>query len=174
MARFRIFVLVVVWLVLGGCATTAEDRVAHEPTPKTTATSHVAPETTAAPEKTSSTEDRTALAQTEWVLRWLGSQRPPKGTEFTLNFEVGVARGRAGCNYYGFDYEATEGGKFRDLPGWSHTAIGCPKKLARWEEAYLDALGSAAAYRRREDHLELRDASGETTLVYEMAGGERG
>jgi heat shock protein HslJ len=85
-----------------------------------------------------------------------------------------VARGRAGCNYYGFDYEATEGGKFKVLPGWTFTAMGCPKELARWEEAYLDALGSAATYRRREDRLELRDASGETTLVYEMARGGSG
>jgi heat shock protein HslJ len=173
MARFRIFVLVVVWLLLGGCAT-AEHQEAHEATPKTTATSCVAPETTGAPVKTSSTEDRTALAQTEWVLRWLGGQSPPKGTEFTLNFEDGVASGRAGCNHYGFDYEATEGGEFRDLPGWDLTAMGCPKELARWEEAYLDALGSAAAYRRREDRLELRDAAGKTTLVYEMARGASG
>ncbi len=48
------------------------------------------------------------------------------------------------------------------------TLVGGPGNKGQQEKSYLDALGSAAGYRVQDNHLEIRDAAGETTLHFEQ------
>ena len=108
-----------------------------------------------------------ALDDTKWVLTSLNGNGLPEGSHITLNFAEGAVGGFAGCNAYGGEYTAADGGVLT-IPGIGSTAMDCqtPVGVMQQEGAYTDALGNAAAYRVVDDRLEIDNASGETTLVF--------
>ena len=122
-----------------------------------------------------STED---LDGTEWTLSLLHSRSPVEGSHINLEFADGLVRGFAGCNTYrsliiGSDpdryrYTALEDGTLT-IPGFMVTEKDCsePEGVAQQEATYVEALQNAAGYRLAGDRLEIENALGETTLVFE-------
>jgi heat shock protein HslJ len=108
-----------------------------------------------------------ALEGTDWVLTSLQGAGPLAGTQILLGFSEGRAAGFAGCNHYGGTYIAAEGGTLT-IGEIAITAEGClePEGVLEQEDAYVDALTSAAAYAVGEDRLEIFDASGQVTLTF--------
>jgi hypothetical protein len=63
-------------------------------------------------------------------------------------------------------YKATEDGSL-DTPGVTRTLLASlTPEVNDQENAYLQALAEAVAFRLVENRLELQDATGETTLVF--------
>ncbi len=108
-----------------------------------------------------------ALDGTEWVLTSLNGSDLIAGSNITLGFAEGQAGGFAGCNSYGGEYTAADGGVLT-IAELAMTAMDCPtpEGIIEQENAYQQALLNAAAYRITDDRLEIDDASGETTLVF--------
>jgi heat shock protein HslJ len=104
------------------------------------------------------------LAGTEWTLMSLNGHGLVKDSTITLDFDDGVG-GSAGCNEYGTFKLQTDGGVFK-LGGMMSTTVGCGGDVGRQEKSYMRTLGEVTTYRRQGDRLELRNAAGETTLVY--------
>jgi heat shock protein HslJ len=110
------------------------------------------------------------LPGTRWVLTSLQGQTLLPGTRINLEFGEQWFSGFSGCNYYGGGpdggaYAATDEGSLKIL-GISMTAIGCAEDIMAQEQAYVDAFASTATYQVVGDGLQLRDATGKTTLVY--------
>lgn len=104
------------------------------------------------------------------LLTSLHSRDLVEGTHITLNFllreyEGGVS-GSMDCNSYGGPYTVASQGRFRLLE-ISSTARGCGGEIGEQEDLYLETLGEVVAYWVAEDRLEMKNASGETTLVFE-------
>ncbi len=113
------------------------------------------------------------LANTRWVLTSL--QGHPLLPDSRINLEFGEQSfgGFAGCNYYGGGpdsgaYAVTGEGAIK-ISGPAITVMLCaePAGVMEQEEAYIDALAGAVAYRLGEDRLELQDAAGKTVLAYD-------
>ncbi len=107
------------------------------------------------------------LDGTEWVLTSLYGSDLVEGSNITLNFGEGSVGGFAGCNGYGGGYTAADDGTLM-IPEIAVTAQLCeaPDGVMPQEEAYVQALGNAAAYRVTDGRLEIDNASVETTLVF--------
>ena len=110
-----------------------------------------------------------ALDDTEWVLTSLNGSSLLEDSNITLNFAGGEVGGFAGCNAYGGEYTAADEGALT-IPGFAITEQLCqtPDGIMQQENAYTEALLSAAAYRVMDDRLEIANAAGETTLVFTM------
>jgi len=110
-----------------------------------------------------------ALDDTEWVLTSLNGSNLLEGSNITLNFARGEAGGFAGCNAYGGEYTAADEGTLT-IGEMMITLMDCqtPEGITEQEAAYVEALRNAAAYRVMDDHLEIANAAGETTLVFTM------
>jgi heat shock protein HslJ len=112
------------------------------------------------------------LVGTEWVLTSMEGEAPLADTEITLKFEEKWMSGSAGCNGYGGGpdsgkYSATKSGKL-EIPVFAITVREChsPEGVMEQEKAYVEAMRSSATYRIAGDNLEIRNAEGETILVY--------
>jgi heat shock protein HslJ len=110
------------------------------------------------------------LPGTRWAFTSLQGQPLLPGTRINLEFGEQWFSGFSGCNYYGGGpdsgaYAATDEGTLQIL-GIAVTAIGCADDIMAQEKVYIDAFMSTATYQIVDDHLELRDASGKTILVY--------
>ncbi len=111
-----------------------------------------------------------ALKGTEWVLVSLNGEAPAGGTRITLEIGKEGLGGYSGCNGYGGGFEAMDDGKLELSRGDEQirgTTVGCPGERGRQERSYMEALHNAASYRLSDDRLEIRNAEGTTTLVYE-------
>jgi len=113
------------------------------------------------------------LAGTEWVLTSLNGSSLIEDTEITLTFREGYLGGTMTCNQYGGGpdsgkYAATDRGKLA-IPQLAVTVQLCaePEGIMEQEAAYIQVLHDAAAYRVTSGDLEIVDASGRTTLVFE-------
>lgn len=106
------------------------------------------------------------LAGTRWTLTALNGREPLEGTGITLSFRDGGVRGDAGCNSYSANDARTEDGAFRIGPV-ATTRIACKGPVGEQESAYLKALQTPGTYRLSGDRLEVRNASGETILVFQ-------
>ena len=113
-----------------------------------------------------------SLLDTEWVLATLNGEGLLEGTHITLKFEEEWLSGFAGCNAYGGGpdsgrYVATAEGSL-EMPVLAITVMDCPSPegVMEQEQAYVDALTNAAAYRLADDGLEILNATGETVLVF--------
>ena len=108
-----------------------------------------------------------ALIDTEWLLTSLTGDSLLVGSRITLNLGGEGFEGYAGCNSYGGEYEAADGGILlsSDI---SHTELDClsTEGIMEQEMAYIQALRSSATYRLTDSRLEIADASGETILVF--------
>ncbi|MGD8735832.1 MAG: META domain-containing protein [Anaerolineae bacterium] len=108
-----------------------------------------------------------ALQGTEWLLASLRGGDLLDGSRITLNLDAEEFGGYAGCNNYGGEYEAADGGRL--IPSYiAHTEMDCPSPTGIMEQemAYLQALNSATTYRLVENRLEVSDASDATILVF--------
>ncbi len=110
-----------------------------------------------------------ALDDTEWVLNSLNGSSLLEGSNITLNFAAGGVGGFAGCNAYGGEYTAADEGTLT-IGEMMITLMDCqtPEGILEQEAAYIEALRNATAYRVMDDHLEIANAAGETTLVFTM------
>ena len=114
--------------------------------------------------------DARDLAGTRWVLTGLNGGGLVEGTRITLAFQRDALRGNAGCNSYGSRKVRAANGFFEVGPV-EMTMVGCKGAVGRQESAYLEALQAPGTYRLREDRLEIRDDSGETTLLFRKETG---
>jgi len=108
-----------------------------------------------------------ALDGTRWTLSSINGHSPVLFTHVTLYFSGGGARGSAGCNSYGSQYET----KSPNLIGFSSpisTLVACWwKAITNQEHAYLNALDNAACFRIVGNRLELYDVvTNKRSLVF--------
>jgi heat shock protein HslJ len=113
------------------------------------------------------------LAGTEWVLTSLGGSDLIQDTYITLYLEERFLGGSMTCNGYGGGpdsgrYSAEDDGTLNVARPLAVTVQLCssPPGIMEQEEAYIEALLDAAAYRVIDDRLEVDDAAAETTLVF--------
>jgi heat shock protein HslJ len=113
------------------------------------------------------------LVGTDWTLVSLAGQPLIEDTAIGLRFEKTFLGGRMTCNGYGGTpdtgkYAATTDGRFTPPEFMAVTVQLCsePEGLMDQEAAYVKALQSTTAYRLDGDRLELRNALGETILVF--------
>lgn len=93
---------------------------------------------------------------------------PLQGTELTAEFhEDGRLAGSAGCNRFGTTYEMT-GLSITVNPRFAVTQMWCgdPEGVMAQEDAFLRAWSRVAAYRFREEILELLDAEGTPVFIF--------
>jgi heat shock protein HslJ len=107
-----------------------------------------------------------SLVDTEWMLISLQGEGLLDGSQITLNLGPVGYDGFSGCNRYGGEYEAADGGVL--LTGEIMiTEMECPTpELTDQEQTYVEALGNATGYRVMDDRLEIDDGAGETILTY--------
>jgi heat shock protein HslJ len=165
----QVFGLTLVVLLLAGCGRApAGPTITSTPTPPTATPMSIPPTATS------------TLEGTEWVLISLNGESLIEGTNITLNFAActelsrseGILSGFAGCNAYGGGpdsgkYMVTDEGTLT-IPQIAVTAMLCsgPEGVMEQEDAYIETLHNAAAYRVMDDRLEIDNAAGETTLVF--------
>jgi heat shock protein HslJ len=108
-----------------------------------------------------------ALKDSEWLLTSLLGEGLLEDSRITLNLGEGGFDGVAGCNNYGGEYDAADGGILLTSDIF-HTEMDCssPEGIMEQETAYIQALRSSAAYRLADGRLEIAGASGETILVF--------
>lgn len=108
------------------------------------------------------------LVGTEWVLTALNGAPLREGTYITLNLYSGEANGFAGCNRYTAQYESSRDGSLT-LRSVSVTQALCPQPegVMAQEQAYIEALRSAASYRMLDGRLDLLDVAGNTILSFQ-------
>lgn len=103
----------------------------------------------------------------EWTLTSVNGDRLVEGSNVTLSFASGRVGGFAGCNSYGAEYTAMDGGTLA-IAEIEITLQLCqtPEGVMGQEVAYVEALREAAVYQATHSYLEIGDASGETSLVF--------
>jgi heat shock protein HslJ len=106
------------------------------------------------------------VAGYEWKLTEINGISPIAGRDVTLKLEDGQAGGSSGCNSYG-GAVTLDGTKisFKDL---FQTEMACmdPVGIMEQESVYLQTLSQTASYQTAGARLELKNAAGETTLVF--------
>lgn len=115
------------------------------------------------------------LIGTAWILTSLRGQPPLADTHLTLEFLEDGAAGFAGCNSFGSaggaegESEYVASGGELALGALAQTLMLCdgPEGVMEQEQAYMEALGQATAYRVEGDVLELQDEGGETILTFQ-------
>ena len=111
--------------------------------------------------------DPVALDGSRWVLTTLNGISVVEGSNLTLRFAAGRAAGLAGINRYSGEYVAADEGTLtiREIQV-NAQLCQTPQSAMPQEDAFIEALQNAAAYRVMGDHLEIENAEGETTLVF--------
>jgi heat shock protein HslJ len=116
------------------------------------------------------------LVGTEWQLVSLHGRHLIEGTQITLRFEDQYLVGTMTCNGYGGGpdsggYSATDSGTIAVFSPLAVTVQLCaePAGVMEQEAAYIEALQHAAAYQTALNALQIADASGEATLMFERA-----
>ena len=108
-----------------------------------------------------------ALAGTQWILSSMNGNPPLEGSTVTLTFEQENFGGRSGCNTYGGDYSAAQDGKLT-LGSAVMTEMACmePAGVMEQETTFVNTLTQAASYQIDGDQLEVKNADGDTILVF--------
>jgi heat shock protein HslJ len=90
--------------------------------------------------------ESTSLDGTSWELFAISKHRPIEGTNITLSFEDGLARGSSGCNTYGSAYQVN--GDQIEFQEFESTLMDCvePTGVMEQEIDYLDSLGYAQRF----------------------------
>lgn len=92
-------------------------------------------------------------------------------TEITATFtDDGELTGSAGCNSYTATFEADRGGIEIATPAATQKACASPEGIMEQEQAYLDAIPTAARYRVDGRSLELLDANRKRLVSFRSAG----
>ena len=106
------------------------------------------------------------MAGYEWKLTELNGSPVIGGRDITLKLEEQQAGGSAGCNSYGGQV-TLDGVKIsftRSL--LNGNGLYGPGGIMEQESAYLQALSQAASYHAAGVRLELKNAAGETILIF--------
>ncbi len=90
----------------------------------------------------------------------------PEGVVPTLSLVDGVASGNAGCNQFSGGY-SLDGASLSIAPELAQTMMACEPAVQAVEDAYLALLPTTAAWQSTDGTLELLDAEGAVSLVYE-------
>lgn len=91
-------------------------------------------------------------------------------TVVTAQFQAEKVSGIAGCNNYNSSYQV-DGNKLTfSAPASTRKMCADPAGIMDQEYAYLSALSEVQTFKQRDDKLEMRDADGETILVFAPAG----
>jgi heat shock protein HslJ len=111
-----------------------------------------------------------ALPGKEWKLVALSDQgKPVAGADrvgATLRFEEkGQAGGRNGCNGYGGDFTATDGGSLRFGP-LMQTQIACDEPAATVEAVFMRLLTAASRWEVQAGMLRITSADGRLVGEY--------
>jgi heat shock protein HslJ len=113
------------------------------------------------------------LVGTEWTITSLRGNNLIEDTHISLTFKEAYLGGAMTCNQYGGGpdsgkYTGTDDGTLT-IHQMAVTVQLCsePEGIMEQEAAYIEALRDAAAYRIVDGRLEILDADGETTLVFE-------
>ena len=90
------------------------------------------------------------------------------GTQITANFDQeGKLAGNAGCNNYFADY-TTDGEKITiGMPGSTRMFCNEPEGIMEQEQAYLDALNTAATYKIMGLTMEMRTSDGAIVATFQ-------
>jgi heat shock protein HslJ len=94
------------------------------------------------------------------------------GSEVTIEFsteDVPTVRGRAGCNWYGARFTATEDRLEIGPIGGTQMLCLEPEEVMDQESRYLSALRSVVRFRIRGDRLLMYDESGRLVLAFSKA-----
>lgn len=117
-------------------------------------------------------ENTTMLEGTRWELVSLvnadgqtASVLP--GSEVFAEFKDGRVAGKGGCNNFFGGY--TVDGTNLSISQLGSTMMACPEALMRQEQAFFEALQSAATYAIDGDQLQIMNAAGETVLTMAAA-----
>lgn len=110
----------------------------------------------------------------EWLLTTYQIARaaPRDVTNFgsTLKFEADSrAGGSGGCNSFGGQYQAGDGGSLA-FDSLVSTLMACAEDIMQWESTYFQALESASAYALEDNRLRITFANGQGTLTYVPKG----
>jgi heat shock protein HslJ len=111
-----------------------------------------------------------ALPGTEWVLMSLKGNALIEGREITLRFGEASIEGSGGCNTYGASYTASEDSLSLSGVYWTEMACMEPEGVMEQEQAYFQALNTAASYRVDGDRLQVYNEDGTQVLVFVAAG----
>jgi heat shock protein HslJ len=121
-------------------------------------------------------DDSRALVGTDWLLLHIDGEEPIKGTEITLSFGEEYLGGTMTCNKYGGGptgggYRAMDKGKLDIFEPLAVGAEVCskPEGIMEQEEAYIEALQGANAYRMVLDTLQIADDAGKSTLLFKRS-----
>lgn len=108
------------------------------------------------------------LAGTHWVLTSLNGANVDRGASITISFDERQGHGRTTCNDYYLNPYIAATTAFSVVDG-AIDEEGCPGAQGALESAYLEALRGASSYITDADHLELKNAAGDTVLVFTRA-----
>lgn len=106
------------------------------------------------------------IAWYEWKLIEINSSAPIAGKDITLKLEGSQAGGSSGCNSYGG--KVTLNGAKISFEDPVSTLMACmdPAGIMEQETAYLQALSQSASYQASDTRLVIKNAAGETVLVF--------
>jgi heat shock protein HslJ len=110
---------------------------------------------------------RIDLTGTEWVLTSLNGRPVLEGTRISLEVQADGVGGYSGCNWYGARAQRTDSTLNVALVESTARACMVPAGTMEQETEYHAALTGAHAYGERDGRLELYDASGRATLVFD-------
>jgi heat shock protein HslJ len=109
-------------------------------------------------------EGPTWLLESYLNLEGQTTERLPE-TRVTITFADGQVNGSAGCNNYFGPYEVDANNL--TIGPLGSTLMACdPNEVALQETAYLASLSNVASYEIVAGQLQLRDADGQTILIY--------
>jgi heat shock protein HslJ len=110
------------------------------------------------------------LNNTKWILQSIYGHPPLEGTTITLEFTKDYIDGNSSCNEYSAgrnigNFEISDDGILKIV--FAQTLLPClSPTLMDQEEEYFKALRSVSGYQLNEAHLELRDETGNTILIF--------
>ena len=114
--------------------------------------------------------DDTSLEGTKWVMTAYavdGSMQEALSTPAVeATFADGTVSGTGGCNQYNGSYEL-DGDRLSVGPSLARTMMACEQAIMDQEDAYLEALQSAASFKIDGDVLTIMDDSGATVLEFQ-------
>lgn len=90
-----------------------------------------------------------------------------QGTRISAEFKDGQISGTAGCNTYFGSYES-DSNLLTVSPAGSTMKYCAPEELMLQETAYLATLSNVASYEITSGQLHLKNANGETILIFAM------
>ena len=113
------------------------------------------------------------LAGTSWLVNFVSagsedgtvSSLESQPVEQTLSFDAdGKFNGNAGCNNYFGNFEVEE--NKLSLGAIGSTKMACPEEVMTAETAFLTALEKSATYQITGNSLQIRDADGNTLVIF--------